>query len=307
MREWLKRWKWIVFAVALAAVAIVAVQVRGRLHEVKVAGAFTGPLTLRIAASGLVETDSVELGFQTSGRITAINVKEGDAVTESDVLAWIDPGTSMPATLGVGDVIQAPYDGTVVEVRLKVGAVVSPGVPVIRLVSARMPWVTAFIDSEDAVHLRPGHKLKCRAGGYLSEAFDLAVASVGREAVPREGFPGASKLVRVRCDVASPRFPLTPGTEVDVDGEVSLVADAILVPTAAVVHEGPNDRVWVVEGSRVQQREVEVGPNNFDLIQIRSGIQPGEEVVVNGKDGLSEGQRVRVSPMPPMTEEGREG
>jgi HlyD family secretion protein len=94
---------------------------------------------------------------------------------------------------------------------------------------------------------------------------------------------------------------------VDVDGEVSLVADAVLIPTAAVVRDGPNELVWVVEGSRVERRGVEIGPNNFDLIDIRSGVQPGEQVVVNGKDGLSEGQRVKVTPMPPMTEQGQEG
>jgi len=307
MKEWLRRRKWLLLLAVLVVVLAVAAKMLGGRHEVKVAEATRGPLTLRIAASGLVETDSVDLGFETSGRISAINVREGDRVAESDVLAWIDPATPMPATLGVADVIQAPYDGTVVEIRLKVGAIVSPGVPVLRLVSSRRPWVTAFIDSEDAIHLRPGHELKCRAGGYLSQAFDLRVESVGREAVPRQGFPGASKLVRVRCDVVSSRFPLAPGTEVDVDGEVPLVADALLIPTAAVVRDGPDEFVWVAEGSRVERRDVRIGPNNFDLIDIRSGVEPGEQVVVNGKDGLSDGQRVKVAPMPPMTDQGQEG
>jgi multidrug efflux pump subunit AcrA (membrane-fusion protein) len=56
--------------------------------------------------------------------------------------------------------------------------------------------------------------------------------------------------------------------------------------------------VWVVEEGAVHRREVEVGANNFDRIRVRRGLEPGEEVVVNGKQGLKEGRRVKSKPVP---------
>lgn len=302
MTEFIKRHKWAVGLVAVVAVALVVVRARRGRHEVLVAEAFEGTLYLRVATSGLVESESADLAFQAAGEIVGLYADEGDAVSRSDVLARLAPAASAPGSLGIGDVIQAPYDGTVVTVYTRAGSVVAPGQPVLRVVSHGERWVTAFLDSEDAAHVAPGDRFRCRAEGYLSQGWELVVRSVGREAVPRMELPGTARQVRVRCDVVDGPLPLVPGTEVDVDAEVCLVERAVLIPTAAVVHEGVRDWVWLVEGDRAQRREVEVGPNNFDLIQIREGVSVADTVVVEGKRGLSDGMRVRAKPMPPAAD-----
>ncbi len=300
MGAWLKRHKWPV--IGLAAVLAIAGGIawsRARPPEVAVAEAHEGALTLRIAASGLVEARSADLSFRCQGRLTELGVREGEPVERGEALAWVDSVGATPDMLGVADAIQAPYDGTVVEIYRRAGAVVSPGEAVLRVVASEQPWVTAFIESEDAVHLRVGQKLQCRAGGYLSEGWEIAVRAIGKEAVPRQGLMGSSRQVRVRCESTGPGFALPAGTEVDIDGELPLVSRAVLVPAAAVVHDGAQDHVWVVEGATVRLRDVQIGANNFDLVQIRSGLQPGDTVVVNGKEGLRDGQRVRRTEMPP--------
>jgi len=307
MLDWIKRHKWLALAIAVIVVVIGTVIATTGAPEVTVARASVGPLTLRIAASGIVETQSADLSFKGSGRLVGLYVQEGDAVTKSQLLARITSSVGSMGTSGVTDIIQAPYDGHVVEIYQRIGTVVAPGQPVLRIVSTRKPWVTAFIDSEDATYLRLGQKLRCRAGGYLSAGWDLVVREIGKEAVPRHDMPGSSRQVRVRCDVVNRAFPLAPGTEVDIDGDVRLLDKAVLVPTAAVVHEGARNWVWLVEEGKVQQREVRLGPNNFDFIQVRDGVEPGDEVVVQGKEGLRDGQRVRTQPMPPMDEDAEGG
>ncbi len=302
MARWIRRRKWAVVAAGVLLAALVLLLLIRPGHEVMVADAFTGPLLLRIAASGVVETESDDLGFQLAGEVVKVYVAEGDRVTESDILARVAPAAAAPGLLAAGDVIQAPYPGTIVEVYRRPGAVVVPGQPVLRLVSDSHPWVTAFIDSEDAAYIRPGTRFRCRAEGYLSQAWDIVVRRVGKEAVPRSDLPGSSRQVRVRCDVVSRSFPLTPGTDVDIDGEVCLAEDALLVPTAAVQHHGARDFLWVVQDRRARRREVRLGPNNFDLIAIREGLRPGETVVVEGKQGLTDGRRVRPKPLPPTAD-----
>jgi multidrug efflux pump subunit AcrA (membrane-fusion protein) len=307
MRAWLSRYKWLVIAaVIILVVAVVVLWSHSRPPRVSVAQASIGPLQLRIAASGLVEGESADLGFEGQGRITDLYVREGDSVTANQLLARIEP-IAVPSGItpsGSGqandDVIHAPHDGTVVQIYQREGAMAAPGMPVLRVVATGSRWVTAFIDSDDAPYLRRGQRLQCRAGGYLSQPWDIEVRAIGAEAVPRRDLPGSSRQVRVRCEPLSSAFALTPGTEVDVDGRVVMVENALLVPTAAVVHDGADDSVWIVESSTIRRRPVRLGPNNFDLIHIRDGLQPGQTVVVHGKQGLADGQRVRPAPMPPM-------
>jgi len=304
MRAWLTRYRWpAVVAVIILVVVSAIVYRRSRPPQVSVADATVGSLELRIAASGLVEAESADLGFEGQGRIADLYVHEGERVRANQLLARIEPlGDSLAPGSGQAsnDVIHAPYDGTVVQIYQREGAVAGPGVPVLRVVAHGSRWVTAFIDSDDAAYLRNGQRLQCRAGGYLSQAWHIEVTAVGREAVPRLDLPGSSRQVRVRCEPLDPAFALTPGTEVDVDGQVLMAADALLVPTAAVVHEGPRDWVWLVEGSTVKRQAVQLGPNNFDLIHIRGGLRAGQTVAVHGKQDLAEGQRVKTKPMPPM-------
>jgi len=301
MIAWVIRHRWHLLLVALLVAAMAIVRARASRHEVFVSEAYSGPLHLRIAASGLVENDSTDLAFQVGGEVVRLYVQEGDAVRATDLLARLSSLDTPFGSTGAADTIQAPYHGTVVHIYLREGSVVAPGQPVLRLVSAARPWVTAFINGEDAIHIRPGQRLNCRAGGYLTEAWEIVARAVGREALPRPDLPGSSRQVRVRCDVVDPAFPLAPGTEVDVDGEALLADNALLVPTTTVVHEGADDWIWVVEDERVHRREVELGPNNFEFIQIRRGLDPGELVVVRGKQGLSEGQRVKARPLAPPT------
>ena len=307
MIHWLRRYKFFA-GVALILLAIVAVSTVGRQgHEVEVAEARIGSLDLAIAASGLVESETTDLGFVGGGRITKLYVEEGNAVRESDLLARLAPLQATPNLLDIADVIRAPYDGNVVTVYQRAGSVVSPGQPVLRTISSSSRWIIVFVESEDAVHLRPGQKLRCRAGGYLSQPWDLTVQQVGKEAVPRLDLPGSAAQVRVKCSVDDSAFPLPPGTEVDVDGNMPLLDRGVLIPTAAVVHEGPHDWVWVVEDSKARRRPVKVGPNNFDLIQIRSGLKPGDMAIAGGKEGLEEGQRITMESRPPPDEAGRGG
>ena len=298
--------------VAGAIVALITVGVV--LHasgpvEVIAGEAIEGPLTARIAASGIVESRSSDLAFERPGRLSTVFVQEGDRVGEGDSLAWADAiNTPMRgAPPSVPELVRAPYAGTIVEIYKRIGSTVNPGEPVIRIVSAERPWVTAFVESEDAVDLAVGQVLSCRGGGYLSQRWNLTVAAIGKEAVPRRGLAASSRQVRVRCEVESPAFPLPPGTEVDVDADVPLVTRATLIPTSAVISDGTGDWVWVVEGEVVRRRGVTVGRNNFDHIVIRSGVEPGDPVVVHGKLELSEGQQVKPVAAPPMVTESAPG
>jgi hypothetical protein len=84
-----------------------------------------------------------------------------------------------------------------------------------------------------------------------------------------------------------------PGMSAVVDLQVLTAENALAVPAAAIVRDEGRDAVFVVEGDRAVRREVRLGAQGEDLVEIIAGLEPGARVVVRDADRLRDGQVVR--------------
>ena len=67
------------------------------------------------------------------------------------------------------------------------------------------------------------------------------------------------------------------------------------VPLSAIVYEGEQARVWVAgDGDSLALREIRVGRDFGDRVEVVEGLGPNDRVVVRGLEGLTSGQRVKV-------------
>jgi multidrug efflux pump subunit AcrA (membrane-fusion protein) len=71
-------------------------------------------------------------------------------------------------------------------------------------------------------------------------------------------------------------------------------ARRVLVPGAAIAQGAGGPRVWIVEAGRAVARPVDVGPAHGEQVEVRSGLNGGESVIVGAPPTLKEGARVRV-------------
>ena len=99
-----------------------------------------------------------------------------------------------------------------------------------------------------------------------------------------------SRTFRIRLD-------LPAGTEARGGwfGRLALPLDEIVVttvPATAVVVRGQMELVWVVLEGRARLRIIKTGQRMGEGLEILSGLEAGEVVVVEGQGGLKEGQRV---------------
>jgi len=69
----------------------------------------------------------------------------------------------------------------------------------------------------------------------------------------------------------------------------------VSVPPEAVARDGDGARVWIVEDGRARARSVVPGRERGGRIEIQSGLQGGEAVILDPSPDLKEGARVRVS------------
>jgi HlyD family secretion protein len=83
-----------------------------------------------------------------------------------------------------------------------------------------------------------------------------------------------------------------PGMSAVAHLRVRTAESAVAVPASAVFTSDLGETVWVLREGRAQRQRVEVGVQGEDLVEIRSGVAPGDRVVTAGTDRVSADQEV---------------
>lgn len=111
--------------------------------------------------------------------------------------------------------------------------------------------------------------------------------------------------VTLRAVVPNPEGVLLPGMYVRARLRQATLDDALLVPQQAVVRDARGASVWVVTGEgTVDSRRVRTGAAHGDRWVIEAGLQPGEQVVVDGLQKVRPGSPVQPVPFEPLAEGG---
>ena len=100
--------------------------------------------------------------------------------------------------------------------------------------------------------------------------------------------------VKVTAEIQSPTAQFRPGAFVRVSINTDTVDDAVLIPKAAVVERDGETFVFVTEDETAHRKVVQLGYENGASVEVRSGINSGDLVVVAGQGALSEGDKVEL-------------
>ena len=182
-------------------------------------------------------------------------------------------------------VVHATFDGVVARRMHNPGDLVEAAASdaVLRVIDPRRLEVTAAIPLADAPRVRIG------ARAHLADAPDNApvLTVVSRPAAVEQG--AATVPIRLASSGAV-NYPAGSPVQVDIDAESR--GSVVLVPAAAIVHDGDETAVFVAVGDKAQRRPVTTGLESHDQVEIVTGITAGEDVIVSGQNGLPDGARI---------------
>jgi multidrug efflux system membrane fusion protein len=100
--------------------------------------------------------------------------------------------------------------------------------------------------------------------------------------------------VKLRAVFDNKDETLFPNQFVNVRLLVDTVKDATVVPVAAIQRGQPGTFVYLVKADdTVEIRVVELGATDGEKVQIVKGLQPGDQVVIDGTDRLRDGAKIR--------------
>jgi multidrug efflux pump subunit AcrA (membrane-fusion protein) len=114
----------------------------------------------------------------------------------------------------------------------------------------------------------------------------------------------ASRSVNVRVQAPTTRRPLRISETIFGQIAVAVHPNAITVPLEALVPEGEDFKVFVVDAAGVaHERKVSVGGRTDKVAEITQGLTPGERVVTYGAYGVSDSAKVVPAKQAPSTQE----
>ena len=194
----------------------------------------------------------------------------------------------------------APFDGVVSERQVTAGDILAPGMPILTVVDPTSLRLEASVPAEYAGKLKTGTPVDFRVAGYGEQGFTGKIESVNPVVDPATG--------QVRIYVAIPNSEQTLLAGLFAQGRVASESrEALAVPVGAVDVRGTSPSVLRVKDSKVERVNVELGMRDevSQQVEIRSGLQAGDVVVLGSARDLAEGTRVQVAQAPAQQGQGQ--
>jgi RND family efflux transporter MFP subunit len=190
--------------------------------------------------------------------------------------------------------IEAPFDGRVIETRVDLGNLVSPGAPLLVLEQSGALRAEVSVEESLAGRIHVGDEATVVLSGV--DKGDERSERIGRvsEVFPAVDPASRAFLVKVDLPEGADSAGLAPGRFVRVELSVGRT-ERMLVPDSAVIRRGQLEFVYVVEEGRARLRLLTLGRTRDGFSEVLSGLDPGEAVIVEAQQIAEDGIRVAKS------------
>ncbi|HEU5131877.1 MAG TPA: efflux RND transporter periplasmic adaptor subunit [Pyrinomonadaceae bacterium] len=184
-------------------------------------------------------------------------------------------------------VIPAPIDGYVTERVADLGEYVSPQQKVVTIVRTNPLRIRIDIPEQSIPEVKVGQSVSILTSAWPDKNF------AGRVARIAPNVTATSRTLTVEAEIQNSDNALKPGQFATVRLLQERAEPAVLIPARAVVNEAGVYRVYVIKDGHAEQRLVQTGQTEGDLIEIRNGIAADEQVATSNLEHLTDGIAVK--------------
>lgn len=184
-------------------------------------------------------------------------------------------------------VIPAPIDGFVAERTADLGEYVSPQQKVVTIVRTNPLRIRIDIPEQAIPEVKVGQSVSITTSAWPDKNF------AGRVARIAPNVSAQSRTLTVEAEIENGSNALKPGQFATVRMLQERAEPAVLVPARAVINEAGVSRVYVIKDGHAEQRLVQTGQTDGDMIEIRSGVAADELVATSNLEQLTDGIAVK--------------
>lgn len=182
--------------------------------------------------------------------------------------------------------VTADFEGIVTEITASAGTMAAEGTPLITLASAKDMCVEVLVSKYNLADLKVGQEAVIT---FQDKEYNGSVAYISKLA--EKGESGAA-MVTVKIHIQNPDDTLILGLDAKVSVNLGMAENVLVVPLSAVNSDTDGDFVYVINNNIVEKKYVTTGMASTEEIEIKSGIEKGEKVIVTVDAGIMEGMTV---------------
>jgi RND family efflux transporter MFP subunit len=189
--------------------------------------------------------------------------------------------------------VTAPLDGVIIWRYADTGALIQSGansneqdIPIVRLSESGLLRLRMPIPEDDVQFVHVGDPMQVRVDA-IGRSFTGKIVRFTRD-VDFE-----TRTMETEIDVENRDLSISPGMYANTQMQLAHAENVTTIPVEALVLKGNVDRVYMLDGdNRIHIRNVVVGLRGSKLAEIKSGLEPGDRVVLGGQENYTEDERV---------------
>ena len=183
--------------------------------------------------------------------------------------------------------IPAPIDGFVSERTADLGEYVSPTQKVATIVRINPLRVRIDIPEQAISEVKVGQSVSATTSAWPDKSFSGHIARIAPNVTAN------SRTLTVEAEIENGSGALKPGQFATVRILQPRSVAAVLVPSRAVVSDAGVNRIYVIKNGHAEQRLVQLGQTEGDLVQVKTGVAADEKVATSNLEQLGDGVPVK--------------
>lgn len=184
--------------------------------------------------------------------------------------------------------IVAPYSGVVTKKMIDLGSFVGQGTPLFELTDISSLKLTVNVPERDVLKFRLGQAVAIRADIYGDKEFPGKITNISVVADRAHNF-------KVQITVPNPKRELMAGMYGSVRLKNNASVTRLAVPRVALVGSSKNPQVYVVRNNVAHLTTFNAGTSDGDYIEVVSGINKGDVIVVKGQVNLQDKTKIKTN------------
>ncbi|HEX3472007.1 MAG TPA: efflux RND transporter periplasmic adaptor subunit [Silvibacterium sp.] len=190
--------------------------------------------------------------------------------------------------------VTAPIDGVIIWRYADTGALIQAGtssdtqsLPVVKLSQSSLLRLRLPVPEDAVQYIREGGEVNVRVDA-------IHRALVGKVVRFTRDVSLATRTMETEIDVENKDLSLTPGMYANTTLELERRNNVLLIPVQAVIRNGNQSSVLIVDSqNKVQTRNITPGLQGTTLVEVKSGLQEGDRVVMGGQSNYQVGESVK--------------
>ena len=182
----------------------------------------------------------------------------------------------------------SPISGIITEKYVEAGAYINAGSPVAAIVDISKFKVKLNVSETNVYRLKTGDKAIVTSDVYPGISFDGQISYISCQGDNSHNYPVEITISN------SQQHPMKAGTFVTAHITISDSQKRLYIPRKALQGSTKDASVYIVDNSKAVLKNIVVGINNSEYIEVVSGISENDKVIVAGQLNCSDGKAVSI-------------